>query len=320
MELAAGKNPELKSGELTFTSLFPASKLRRCSRYQKLAVAAAGYAGQDGKMDGETDMARVGTILSTGFGATESNIAFSDSVATGNPAECSPTIFSGTVTNSCVGQVCILNGFKGCSTVLTGGDPMEYSALLLSQEKADVIFCGSVEEYSEELFRSLKAGDILADTDISEGTVMMTVRAEQAEHAYCKAVGFASAALPAYPYVHKIDGSCAADISRVVSRLCGEKKPDVVFTSENGTYFDAMEKEALKKVLETETVYAAPKKLFGETLGSSYMLGVALAAASLKEGNLPKGIASGTVECLKRILVTGLDTAGNYCCMLLEVC
>jgi 3-oxoacyl-(acyl-carrier-protein) synthase len=94
----------------------------------------------------------------------------------------------------------------------------------------------------------------------------------------------------------------------------------VVFTSENGTYFDEIEKEALAKALGTEAVYAAPKKLFGETLGSSYMLGVALAAASLKKGSIPKGIASGTAECLRRILVTGLDTAGNYCCMLLEVC
>jgi 3-oxoacyl-[acyl-carrier-protein] synthase II len=320
VKTASGAAPDIKSGMLEFTSQVPSSKLRRCSRYNKIAAAAADNAGRDGHIEDNIDKTRVGTIISTGYGASENNIAFSDSVAKGNPAVCSPTVFSGTVPNSCVGQICIINGFKGCSTVLMGGDPLEYSALLLSGGKADVIFCGSVEEYSEELFRSLRSSGILADTEISEGTVIMTVRSEKTDNAYCKAVGFASAALPMYPYVHKLDGSCTADISETVSSLCKDKMPDVIFTSANGTYFDEIEKKALVSVFGEDAVYASPKKLFGETLGSGYMLSTALAAACLKTGRIPDSISEGRTDNVGSILVTGTDTAGNYCCTLTEVC
>lgn len=321
-----GGEPEIKSGMLEFTSQVPSSRLRRCSRYNKLAAAAADYARRDGDVGEEVDKTRVGTIISTGYGACESNIAFSDCVVKGNPAVCSPTLFSGTVPNSCVGQICIVNGFKGCSTVLMGGDPLEYSALLLSGERADVIFCGSVEEYSEELFGSLEASGILSNSEISEGTVIMTVRAEKTNNAYCKASGFASCSLPAYPYVHRLDGGCAEDISaaaRSIYAACGNKSPDVVFTSANGSYFDEIERNALCAVFGEETAYASPKKLFGEALGSGYMLSTALAAVSLKAGRIPDGICDRPTESLyglKNILVTGTDPAGNYCCAFLEVC
>ena len=104
--------------QLDFPSDVPSAKLRRCSRYSKLAAAAADFARKDGHIPDDIDGTRVGTIISTGFGASENNIQFSDSVVKGDPALCSPTVFSGTVPNSCVGQICIVNGYKGVSTVL----------------------------------------------------------------------------------------------------------------------------------------------------------------------------------------------------------
>ena len=121
LRITEGEAPETKSGMLDFTSDVPPAKLRRCSRYNKLAAAAADNARKDGNIPDDIDGTRVGTIISTGFGAVESNIKFSDSVVKGEPALCSPTVFSGTVPNSCVGQICIINGYKGVSTVLMGG-------------------------------------------------------------------------------------------------------------------------------------------------------------------------------------------------------
>lgn len=304
-----------ESGKLEFTSNIPAAKLRRCSRYNKLAAAAADHARIDADISDDIDKYRVGTIFSTGYGAVENNIAFSDQVVKGDPQKCSPTIFSGTVPNSCVGQVCILNGYKGVSTILMGGDPLEYSALLLNNKKADVIFVGSVEEYSEELFKSISSYEAAQGCEISEGTAIMTLRAEKNESSYCEVADFASVSLPEYPYVHKLDESCVDIISEAVSRF-SSSAPDVIFTSENGTYFDNIERCALEKVFADNLVYAVPKKLFGETLGSGYMLSTALASVVLKQKKLPTAL--GIKENVSSILVTGIDTVGNYCCVLLK--
>lgn len=314
-EIIKGGNISCENGRLEFTSSIPDAKLRRCSRYNKLAAAAADQARIDGNVSDYIDKLRVGTIISTGFGAVENNIAFSDSVVKGEPMKCSPTIFSGTVPNSCVGQICIINGYKGVSTVLMGGDPLEYSALLLNTGRADVIFFGSVEEYSEELFKAVSLHEAAKGCEISEGTAIMTLRAEKSDLSYCLVSAFASVSLPEYPYVHKLDESCSEMIFNTINSLC-EQAPDAVFTVGNGTYFDRIEDNALRNVFADKTIYAAPKKLFGETLGSGYMLSTALAAVALKHGKLPAIL--GAKESVRSILVTGIDTAGNYCCTLLN--
>lgn len=318
VKIARGEEPVLNKGRIEFTSDVPPSKLRRCSRYNKLAAAAAAQAIKDGKVSEDTDKYRIGTIISTGYGASENNIQFSDSVVKGNPQLCSPTIFSGTVPNSCVGQICIVNGFKGVSTLLMGGDPMEYASLLLDSDKADVILCGAEEEYSEELFKAIQNKVCGNGIDISEGTVLMTLRSEKTENAYCRVSGFSSASLPVYPYVHRADDSCSDIIGEAITELCGNKAPDVVFTTANGTYFDAVEKKAVDRVLGADAICASPKKIFGEALGSGYMLSTAFAAACLREKNIPYAVCGNSISDISSILVTGLDTAGNYCCMLLE--
>lgn len=314
-EIVSGNKVNFESGKIGFECNISPSKLRRCSRYSKLAAAAADGARIDADIPENMDKYRIGTIFSTGYGASENNIEFSDSVISGDPQKCSPTVFSGTVPNSCVGQVCILNGYKGVSTLLMGGDPLEYSALLLDNKRADVILSGSVEEYSEELFNSVMSYEAAQGCEISEGTAIMALRSEKSGRSYCEVSGTASFSLPFYPYVHKLDDKCIGMIYDTVSRSFSVP-PDVVFTSENGTYFDNMERRALEMVFGSDTLYAAPKKLFGETLGSGYMLSVALACAVLKQGKLPDIL--GVKENIGSVLVTGIDTVGNYCCVLLK--
>ncbi len=314
-EIVNGGSIKYESGRIEFKSNIPASKLRRCSRYSSLAAVAADGARIDADIPEDMDKYRIGTIFSTGYGASENNIEFSDSVVNGDPQKCSPTIFSGTVPNSCVGQVCILNGYKGVSTLLMGGDPLEYSALLLNNKKADVILCGSVEEYSEELFGSVMSYEAAQGCEVCEGTAIMALRAEKSGRSYCEVSDTASLSLPQYPYIHRLDDKC---IQMIYDTVSGSFPviPDAVFTSENGTYFDNIERRALEMAFGSNTLYAAPKKLFGETLGSGYMLSAALACAALKQGKLPAVL--GKKENVGSILVTGTDTVGNYCCVLLK--
>lgn len=320
-DICNGGNYNVDKGKLDFKTDIPSSKLRRCSRYNKIAAAAAELARVDGKISDDFDKMKIGTIISTGYGAVENNIQFSDSVVKGDPALCSPTIFSGTVPNSCVGQICIINGYKGVSTVLMGGDPFEYSALLLGTNRADIIFAGSVEEYSEELTVSIKSAGIIESCEISEGAAIMTLSANEAVPHYCKITSFGSISLGQYPYVHRIDGKAAISaMTDVIKSTCGEKIPDMVFTSENGSYFDEYERKAVNDALGSKIQYYTPKKLFGESLGCGYALSTALAAVSLKIGKAPN-IAERSIadNDLKSILVSGIDTVGNYLCAFVEV-
>ena len=73
---------------LAFTTKVPSSKLRRCSRYIKMACAVADQALSASAATGRFPPERTGAVFSTGFGAVESNITFSDSVVKGDPALC----------------------------------------------------------------------------------------------------------------------------------------------------------------------------------------------------------------------------------------
>lgn len=307
------------SEKIPFKSAVPSSKLRRCSRYTKMAVSAAALAANDGDLT-LSDAEHTGTILSTGFGAVESNITFSDSVVKGDPALCSPTVFSATVPNSCIGQICIINGYKGFSTIMTAGDPIEYSALLLHTKRAENILCGSVEEYNSELETAVRCSDIAKNISMSEGAAMLMLSAKTTKSTYCRVTAFSSACLPAYPYLHQIDTAYSEKLlTETFTEIAAEKTPDIILTQSNGTYFDDAEKQAVIKVFGNHTMIAEPKKLFGETFGCEYLLNVSLGAIILKSGILPSEIMDYSGREIHSVLAVGLDAHGNYMTALLEV-
>lgn len=299
--LANGSPAQKQALPLAFHIDIPPVKLRRNSRYNKLACAAADYAVKDGCNISETDKRRVGTVISTGYGAAEYFSNFADMVVRGDPGACSPAVFSGSVPNSCVGQICIINGFKGFSTVLAGGDPLEYASLLLKTNRADLFVTGSVEEYFPPLYESLSSFEALSGAELSEGAAMLMLRRERTGNTYCEVCGFGSVSLGKSPYLHVL-GDKSQRIADVLRRF---ETPDMIFTAANGTYFDAIEKKAIDAVFPNTKTFA-PKKLFGETLGCGYSMNVAYAAAAIKSGKY------------RTALVTGADMIGNYCAVYLK--
>ena len=300
-KIARGENFSVNlDKKLNFPPNAPSQKIRRAPRYTRLAVSAAASAKLDANLSAE-DNSRIGTIFSTGFGALESTLEFSDSIVPGKPELASPILFSYSVANACVGQICILNGFTGFSTLLTAGDPLEYSSMLLATNKADKIFCGAVEEYNDELNAAIKSCGILAE-DISEGAAVLVLSAD-AEKDYCRVKKFSSASLAAFPYIHKLNKNDSAEILSEVLSIYDA--PEIILTQANGSYFDEIERAVLEKNFKATEILDA-KKYFGETLGSGYMLNVALGAAILKVG-----------RC-KSVLATGIDVHGNYLTALLE--
>lgn len=304
------------TGKWDYTPIVPSAKLRRCSGYTKLTAETAARAAEDGNITSKRDMLRIGTIISTGFGAAQNNTKFADSVVKGEPALCSPAVFAGSVPNSCIGQICIIGGYKGVSTLLMGGDPLEYTAMLLNSGKADTILCGSVEEYFHELADSIMLREAAQGCEISEGAAILTVSAEKSNRAYCKAVAFGSSSFEECPYLHKTSAEEAEEVIRSAVKQLDNASPDIVFTCANGTYFDNIEQEILRRHFPNSRSYS-PKKLFGETLGGGYMMSISLAAVVLREQKLP--FSSETFRSpIKNIVVTGVDIAGNYLCTLME--
>ena len=298
--LAEGRN-HLAKGQMTeFASAVPASKLRRASRYSKLTVSAAAFALKDSETE-FTDPYRTGAVIASGYGAAEYNIQFSDQVQGGEPQLCSPSVFSQSVANSCLGQLCMIEGIKGESTMLRGGDPLEYASLLLETDRADIMLCGETEEWSEELIASFNSKEASSGAVISEGSAFAVLGTEKNGCTYCKVSDHSSAALGACPLLDERE-----DIASVIKEVLSDmpRNADVIFTAANGTWFDAVEAGCINEVFADIPSFV-PKAVFGETLGSSYMLSVCLAAAALKNGSF-RGRA-----CVS-VIVTGFDMTGNY--------
>jgi len=269
IERCDGHYAPYRSLPLDFPIEIPSSRLRRNSRYNKIALAAADQALKDAhipeKMENAgLDSHRIGTVVSTGYGAAEYSSVFADSVVKGDPNGCSPSVFSGSVPNSCLGQICIINHLKGFSTVLAGGDPLEYSSLLLKTSRADHILAGSVEEFFPDLYNAFGTIDAAHGSDLSEGAAMAVLSNEKSDESYCAITGFGSINLGKSPLIHEI-----ADPEELTGVLHGVlqqfPEPDVVFSAQNGTWFDCAEEKAAAEAFGDIPV-KKPKSLFGETL------------------------------------------------------
>ncbi|WP_295154412.1 beta-ketoacyl synthase chain length factor [uncultured Ruminococcus sp.] len=298
-ELAGEKDLTAKGQKIEFTSTVPGSKLRRASRYAKLTVSAADLALADSNTE-INDPYRIGAVMASGFGSVEYNRQFSNQVQKGDPQLCSPSLFSQSVANSALGNLCMINSIKGEDTMLRGGDPLEYAALLLKMGKADTMLCGETEEWSEELLNSFAGRDTVTGCTFSEGAAFGK-GTEMTDLTYCEISGFSSANLGLCPLLEK-----SVDIKESLKKVYRQLSysADIIFTAANGTWFDDAEADSIRDIFGDIPLYA-PKKLFGESFGCSYMLSVCLAAAAIKNGSF-KGTPCSSV------IVSGFDMAGNY--------
>ncbi len=292
-------------GPISYQSVIPPAKLRRCSAYVKLTCEAAERAAQDANLSPPFDPFRVGTIFSTGYGAVESNLQFGKTVIQNKPILCSPAVFAGTVPNAGLGQVCILGGYRGYSTLLMGGDPVEYSALLLQRGAADVVLCGAVEAYSEALFTALAAIPTVAGADLAEGAAVLALSGTAGPHTYARILATASAGFAAYPYRQRLSKAQLQSTVQTVLHSLQAAKPEAVLLSANGTYVDAVEKECVHAYFP-EARMVTPKTWLGETLGAGYMLNIAQACACVRQG------------LWRRVLALGIDPAGNFMGAIIE--
>jgi len=298
-----------QASPLEFSLGVPSSKVRRAPRLVKMAVAAAHQALEDAKLM-EVSGEEVGTVLATSYGTVESNVIFADSVVDAVPSLASPAVFPYTVPNSCLGQVCIVHGLKGPSTLLMGGDVHEYSSLLLAEAKARYMLCGAVEEASPALVQSYENNGILPSGCLADGAVLFVLaEADACGEDYGKLAAFSAGALPACPYVCTLTAEQQQEAVPLMAQILQEAaegaSPTLVLTAGNGSYVDRLEEAALQEVFQGQITCRSTKDFFGEGLSAGYSENIALGAALIRAARE----AGQEVPC---ILAAGIDAHGNY--------
>lgn len=314
--LTGESNEEKLQMPLTIPAIFSAKVTRRMDRFSNLALVASKMALESSPFD-ENNMNpyRIGTIFSTLYGSINSNLSFGKKLVEAGVDMVSPTMFSNTVYNACIGHTCINLGVKGVSTMLIGGNSIGYSYDLLRAEQADGILCGGIEEYCQDIqdcfFKQenmTKDDDVLCKplsqisdgTKITEGSTILMLEAIDEDEsippkAVCKIMGYGNA------FSSECSG-CAMqsmDVSAFISAMelalsNSSIKPeqiDGIFMAANGVrYSDVAEMEAIKTVFKnnasTVSVTAIKEKT-GEMLGASFSSNVAAAAISLQKGKMP---------------------------------
>ena len=316
--LQEGNHFQGEAFPVEFRPNVPASKLRRVNRYCKLAVYASDMAWKEAvKSEREINEFARGTIFTTGYGPMEAQVKFCREVAKGQPDLCSPAVFTGTVPNACIGTVCICLKCKGVSTMLMGGNQIEYSSLLLQNKQAELILSGAVEEYSSELYKGIQEEVVAEDVTLAEGCVVFAMEQTDEMIGYCTVEHTKTISLPCFPLLRKIEPTeCKQTIISLLKEFQGQE-PDAIFSSASGIYFDTIEQEVLEEVFSKTLIVNKVKQFTGETMGCGFSMNIMVAALCLKYGYIPSALTETKDVFVSKILVCGYDVAGNYMCALL---
>lgn len=311
--------------------VIPRARMRRMDRYAYMAVYTSQVIAADrGPLPFAPE--RVGTIFNSGYGPLNTNLAFGESVAAGDPDCASPTLFSGTVANACVGHVAIHLGLKGVSTILMGSNHLGYSFDLLTDGRADAIYTGGVEEYCKPLFSSFRElGEPGAgETPITEGAATLLLEAGDGRKedgkaaALCEMLSYSDGNLGGHPSVDpgtEYNPLLFMEIMDDALNRAGVKPGDIGLVIKAGNVKSPAglaEDEALNRLFKGEVHTLDVKSAFGETLGASLALGAAAGALCLHHQHIPLPEShSARQSDLPYVLVNAYDVCGQMTSLVL---
>ena len=130
---------------------FEAKSLKRLDRFSQLAMVAAREAMKDSKINEEnTDMTRVGTIISSGIGGLDTIEEQNRNLVEKGPDRVSPMYIPMTITNMATGNVAIDLGLKGESFCVvtacaSGTHSIGEAFRMIRHGYQDVVFAGGTE-------------------------------------------------------------------------------------------------------------------------------------------------------------------------------
>jgi 3-oxoacyl-(acyl-carrier-protein) synthase len=312
--------------------------LRTLDRLTKLLVVAARLSLHDAGLKRDNQWAalgpdRVGVCCSNAYGSLEA-ITELDRVAVLEDARyINPAKFPNTVSNSASGYVSIWEDLRALNVSVSDGncgalDAVACADVLIETGRADAILTGGGEAMSEALFLAFDKLDALAARDpssprarLGEGAAFMVLEPlERARERGAKVLatvdGYGTAFIGPKDDATLLFASSEA-LERAIAQALedariGADDVDLVVSGMAGiSRYDDEERAAIAKMLGAARPVAAPKLLFGETLGAGAALGMAASVAWL-DGIAPSCIVSGAAPAkLETVLLTSVGYYGN---------
>jgi 3-oxoacyl-(acyl-carrier-protein) synthase len=311
--------------------------LRTLDRLTKLSIVAARLALHDAgfKKDGawaRSSPERVGLVCSNAYGSLEA-ITELDRVATLEDARyINPAKFPNTVSNSAAGYVSIWEELRALNVSVSDGncgglDAVACGEIFLDTGRADALLIGGAEAMSEALFLAFRRlGALAEDALIGEGAALLvtepvSVAKARSAPSMGEIVGFGTAFMA--PERATLIHASQAAMERAIADALADagidaRDVDVVASGVSGLrVFDDAELAAIASACEGACV-AAPKSLFGETLGAGGAMAMAASLAWLG-GAPPSPIVRGAVsKPIRTVLVTSMGFYGNASAVVLR--
>ncbi|MBX3211785.1 MAG: hypothetical protein KF850_07110 [Labilithrix sp.] len=309
--------------------------LRTLDRLTKLLVVAARLSLHDAglKKDGQwaaLSPERVGVCCSNAYGSLEA-ITELDRVAVLEDARyINPAKFPNTVSNSASGYVSIWEDLRALNVSVSDGncgalDAIACADIFLETGRAEAILTGGGESMSEALFLAFDKLRVLgtngAGARLGEGAAFHVL--EPLERATARGAkvlatvdGYGTAFIAPKDEVTLLFASSEA-LERAIAAALADagvtaNDVDLVVSGVSGiARFDDEERAAIAKAVGAEVAVAAPKQVFGETLGAGGALAMSAALAWLG-GAAPSCLVSGSAPAkVDTVLLTAVGYYGN---------
>jgi len=300
--------------------------IKRMDRFAQYAVAATKMAVTDSGLDlDHTDRERVGVILGTGIGGTETFEEQHQVLLERGPNRISPFFIPMMIANMGAAQVAIMLGLKGPNFTVVNACAASANALgsalrTLQNEEAEVVISGGAEasvtpmalggfcamkalsarnhepERASRPFDRLRDGFVLA-----EGAGILVL--ETLEHAlargariYAELAGYGCTCDAYHITAPAPDGEAAARAIRLALQDAAVSPEEVDYINAHGTSTelnDRLETEAIKKVFGTrarEVAISSNKSMIGHLLGAAGAVELIATALTILEGVVPPTI------------------------------
>lgn len=298
--------------KVDFVSNLPAKVKRRNNRFADMAATAAiDCFNKLKEKNGIEDTNKVGCIFNTDYGPLETNLEFAKQLAKDDPDACSPILFSNTVHNACLGTIAINLGITGPSTMLLGSNHIFLSAMMLMEGKADVVLAGAVEEFNEELSKSLNAFDMIPQ-EYSDAAVVLAVMPEDNGVADIKVKEAITINLGVTPFEkQKIDSEALGVLLRTKIR---QYNIEAIIINNPESELGKLEKQICEQYMPSACIIDKFYKYFGNCLGADMSIKVLITKMILEKNIVPKGLYSTAIELkqISNMAVLSADITGNY--------
>jgi 3-oxoacyl-(acyl-carrier-protein) synthase len=313
--------------------------LRTLDRLTKLLIVAGRLATHDAglKKDGQWVVGagdRFGLCCSNAYGSLEAITELDRVAVLEDRRYINPSKFPNTVANSASGYASIWEDLRALNVSVSDGncgalDVYPCADIYLATERADAVLVGGAEALSEALFLAFqRLGAIDAGAWIGEAAALFVMEPlEKATARGARVLGCVCGASTAFDAPENENQMISASGDAMQSAVRGAladagvepAEIDLVVSGVAGLrVFDKKEIGALRSVLGEDIAIAAPKAIFGETLGAGGAMATAAGLAYLA-GAPPRPLVSGRLERpVRRVLLTSMGYYGNATAVVLS--